>query len=178
MKRLLIIPALLLLTGFFNFYYVDNDTEYPSETSFIGIQVIKKFEGLKLCQYIDAAGHPTIGFGHKISLNDDLPRCITPSKAGVLLEGDLKASERYVSNLGGVVHSQGRFDALTSLIFNIGGGRFGRSIAYVNLINEDIPGFKYQAFDEKVGFVKADGVILAGLVLRRKAESYLFDREY
>ena len=178
MNRLIIVfitVTFIFLSILLSFGQVNGQT-YPTETSWIGVQLVKKSEGLRLCTYIDDAGYPTVGFGHKLTVNDDLPNCITPTKAGELLKRDLRGTERVVNTFGQVVSNQGRFDALTSLIFNIGGGTFGRSKAHVNLVREDIPEFKFEAFDSKMGFVKdtAGGRILTGLVIRRQAESYLF----
>ena len=63
---------------------------------------------------------------------------------------------------------------MTSLIYNIGEGNWSISDAKKNLESGDITGFLKEAFDSKIGFVKANKKIFKGLVDRRAKERDLF----
>ena len=88
------------------------------------IQKLKEFEGLRLEAYLDAAGVPTIGYGHThhVTLGDRL----TEYWADQLLREDVRNVVRDISQLG-VVRTQGQMDALVSFTFNLGIGRLLRS---------------------------------------------------
>ena len=65
--------------------------------------------------------------------------------------------------------------ALSSLLFNIGVGDLWKgSNARKALIKGDIAEFIKQAFSKEEGFVKSNGIVVDGLVKRRKDEKELF----
>ena len=66
--------------------------------------------------------------------------------------------------------SQSQFDALVSLVFNIGGGAFRKSTLLQKLNAGDYAG----ASNEFMRWIKAKGRVLGGLVTRRAAERALF----
>jgi lysozyme len=97
-------------------------------TSEEGRKFITRHEGLRLKPYKDVAGFWTIGIGHLIDLENEQdlldPNGITIEEADQLLANDLYNTEHYVGTLVDVDLKQNEFDALVSLIFNIGPGNF------------------------------------------------------
>jgi len=81
-------------------------------------------EGLRLEAYEDAAGVPTIGYGHTkdVRMGDR----ISEYWAKELLRDDIDEAEQQVKELG-VARTEGQLDALTSFVFNLGIGRLKES---------------------------------------------------
>jgi lysozyme len=77
--------------------------------------------------YLDQAGRPTIGYGHLLKRNEKFPKGITEKQAREILKQDYKIAEKVVQSKVTVPLTQYQFDALTTLIFNIGEGNFGNS---------------------------------------------------
>lgn len=92
------------------------------KTSARGVDLIKRWEGLELEAYQDIAGVWTIGYGHTASAKPGLKW--TEQIAEAALVRDLESREDAVERLIAVPLTQNRFDALVSLIFNIGVTRF------------------------------------------------------
>ncbi|EPG3452755.1 lysozyme [Klebsiella oxytoca] len=95
-----------------------------------GIKKLKQEEGEKLKAYLDSRGIPTIGIGHTGSVNGKpvaLGMTITAEKSTELLLEDLAWVESTISSLVKVVLTQNQWDALCSLIFNIGKTAFAGS---------------------------------------------------
>ena len=67
-----------------------------------------------------------------------------------------------------------RVESLTSLIYNVGSGSWGKSKAKQYLESGNIEDFMHEAFDPEVGFVKINGEVSRGLVRRRGEEARLF----
>lgn len=137
-----------------------------------GLNLIKQFEGFEPEIYLDAAGYPTIGYGHLIRKDEgDMYRNgITESAAGALLAKDVWAAERAVLRLIKVPLTDGQFDALVSFTFNLGGGALQRSTLRRKVNREehaDVP-------EEFMRWVWAGGRKLRGLVRRRYAEAALY----
>ncbi|MBR5748195.1 MAG: lysozyme [Prevotella sp.] len=132
------------------------------------IQKLKAFEGLRLEAYRDAAGVPTIGYGHTkgVRMGDRL----TEYWADQLLRKDVGQVAYEVMQLG-VVHTQGQLDALTSFAFNLGIGRLIRSTLLKTIRNG---GSMHQIRKEFMRWVYADGKRLKGLEKRRKWEADRF----
>lgn len=135
-----------------------------------GIDLIKKFEGCSLSSYKCPAGVYTIGYGHTKGVKN-LDK-ITQEEAEKLLLEDLQVFETAVNAFVLPIYNinQNEFDALVSLIFNIGINNFKNSTMFKKLIAHDKDGAAKQ-FDF---WVYAKGVKLAGLVKRRQAEKELF----
>jgi lysozyme len=140
-----------------------------------GIDLIKKFEGLKLKPYLCSAGVPTIGYGNtfyetgkKVTLNDP---AITEKRAEELLAHLLVSFEKYVDSYCRDDISQSQFDALVSFAYNLGPNSLKAStlLKKVNA-NPSDPTIKA----EFLKWTKAGGRVLRGLVLRREAESALY----
>lgn len=95
-------------------------------TSDAGIDLIKRFEGLELRAYPDpgTGGKPwTIGIGTTVYPSGQAVKAgdvITEAQAEQYLRHDLARFEEAVNKLTGGVATQGQFDALVSLAYNIG----------------------------------------------------------
>lgn len=92
-----------------------------------GIRFIKQEEGERLVSYRDVVGIWTIGVGHTGSV-DGLPvhkeMRIDAKKSTELLLMDLRTVERAINKDVIAAMNQNQYDALCSLIFNIGIGAF------------------------------------------------------
>lgn len=133
------------------------------------INLIKEFEGLNLKAYKCPSGVWTIGYGHTKGVKEGME--ITKETAEKLLIIDINEFERQLNSLG-LNLRQNQFDALISLIFNIGIGNFKKSVLY-NRIKMNADDLKIKDIWEN-SFVKSGGKILMGLVRRRKKEAELY----
>ena len=140
-----------------------------------GLDLIKKFEGLKLKPYLCSAGVPTIGYGNtlyengkKVSLKDTI---ITEQRATELLSNSLQNLEQHVDSFCRDDINQNQFDALVSFAFNLGPYNLKSStlLKKVNK-NPNDPNIR----DEFMRWTKAGGKVLKGLVERRKCEADLY----
>jgi lysozyme len=137
-----------------------------------GLKLIKDFEGFRSTPYLCSANVPTIGYGNtrysdgtKVKLTDP---AITKEQAEALLIDSMKGFERIVLSKVRVTLSQNQFDALVSHTYNTGG-----SDTLFRLVNERASEAAIRDWFEK-RYITANGVVLRGLVLRRKAEADLF----
>jgi len=92
-----------------------------------GLELLKNSEGFRDRVYIDVAGFPTIGYGHRLLHPESFPRGITETQASQLLLNDLREAEQAVQRLVKVPLTQGQFDALVDFCFNLGQGRLAAS---------------------------------------------------
>lgn len=138
------------------------------QTSNNGINLIKRFEGLRLEAYRDSVGIPTIGYGHThgVKMGD----VITGAQADAFLREDLQVAELTINTNVKVRLTQGQFDALASFVFNLGSGNFVKSTLLKKLNTGDYAG----AADEFGKWVNAGEKKLPGLVKRRAAEREVF----
>lgn len=152
------------------------------------VALVRQFEGLRLEAYCCSAGVPTIGYGHTgPDIKIGMP-AITVADAEAKLNADLK---RFVDGLNVAVKvplTQNQFDALVSLIFNVGPGRAGRSDGIITLANGQpstlmrlLNAGRYQ--DAAAQFLRWNKATdpktkrpatLEGLTRRRQAEMELF----
>lgn len=134
----------------------------------LGLALLKSFEQCRLTAYLDGGGVPTIGWGHTRGVNAG-DTC-TQAQADQWLVEDLVPAQGAVNHYVTAPINQNQFDALVCLAFNIGSGNFTSStlLKYLNLQ-------KYSLADsEFLKWNKVHGVIIAGLVRRRRAERELF----
>lgn len=143
--------------------------EQPSNSiSQTGIDLIKKWEGLRLKAYQCSANVWTIGYGHTKGVRPG--DRVTIAQAEVLLKKDLVRFERGVSNAVDVPLNRNQFDALVSLSFNIGVNAFTGS-TLVKLLNQR----KYtEASNQFPRWNRAGGRVVKGLSNRRAEEKQLF----
>lgn len=130
-----------------------------------GIQLIKKFEGCRLNAYFDAAGVPTIGYGH--TGVDVVPGLVwSQQRADDMLVHDLVKFETKVIEYDPVYHwKQNEFDALVSFAYNIGS---------IKDLTANGTRNRTEIIMHWTLYRKAGGKILNGLVNRRCEELRLF----
>ena len=137
-----------------------------------GQQFIRRAEAFRSHAYRDAAGFWTIGYGHKIVAGDNLSSSsvITEDYALALFAQDLlRTADAVRSSLQRAV-TQGQFDAMVSLAYNIGVSAF-RNSTLLRLVNAgDLAG----AATQFARWIYAGGQALAGLLTRRRQEAALF----
>lgn len=97
------------------------------ETSANGRKRLKREEGERFVAYVCSAGQWTIGVGHTSMAGP--PKVykglrITAEESDEILARDLKTFEDCINTLVKVPLNQNEFDALVSLVFNIGQGAF------------------------------------------------------
>jgi lysozyme len=134
-----------------------------------GIELIKRFEGLRLKAYKDAGGVLTIGYGHT---GPDVKPGLTIDReqAEALLRKDLARFEAGVRRHAAAA-GQDRFDALVSFAFNVGLAAFARS----TLLRKHKAGDFVGAADQFPRWIRAGGRVLPGLKRRRAAERALYE---
>jgi lysozyme len=154
-------------------------------TNKAGIDLIKRWESLRLKAYLCPAGVPTIGYGHTEGVK--LGQQITSHQADVILDHDLDQVERDVLHLTkGVALNENEFSALVAFAFNVGSDidddtlaeGLGDSTLLKKLLGGDRAGAAKEfgkwvwAKDPKTSQRRR----LPGLVSRRAAERDLFLR--
>ena len=146
---------------------------------------IKNKEGLRLETYKCSSNVLTIGYGHTGS-DVHAGMKITKEEAERLFRMDLYVHENNVNKLVKVPLTQGQFDALVSLEYNIGYGNF-RTSSILRLVNEKkyneaCKRFLFENPNSKTPEEKYKGCwvfnnqkkVVAGLVNRRKEEQKIF----
>ena len=135
------------------------------------IDLIKRFEGLRLNAYLDSVGVPTIGYGttmypdgSKVKIGDT----IVSAQAEEYLMEDVK---RRSAAMGVLPVNQNQYDALVCFVYNVGLGAFNKSTLRKKVIaNSNDPDIRLQ-FRR---WNKAGGQVLNGLTKRREAEADLY----
>jgi lysozyme len=97
------------------------------QLSAAGLALLKQSEGFRGSRYLDVAGIPTIGYGHRLLPGESYPNGITEAEATVMLSRDVAISEGAVARMARVTLTQGQFDALVDFVFNLGQGRLASS---------------------------------------------------
>lgn len=136
-----------------------------------GLDAIKKHEGLRLNAYPDPAsgGDPwTIGYGHTRGVEPG--QTITKAQAEQFLREDLAWVETCIERNVVAPLTQGQYDALCSLIFNIGQAAFTKSTLMRLLNQRDYAGASAQFERWNI----AAGQVHLGLTNRRAAERAMF----
>lgn len=135
------------------------------------LDLVKQFEGFRSDAYLCPAGVWTIGYGTTKGVKHG--DTITEEEATKHLMDDVLTAAEAVNDLVDVDLSQNQYDALCSLIYNIGRGAFKTS-TLLRLLNAN----NYTGASQQFGrWIKADGKDIPGLIRRRKAERELFDKE-
>ena len=127
-----------------------------------------EMEGLRLEAYEDAAGVPTIGYGH--TKNVRMGDKISEYWAKEMLREDIEEAEWLVKALH-VAKTEGQLDALVSFVFNLGIGRLMTSTLLKVIRNG---GSMQQIKKEFKRWVYAGGKKMPGLVKRREWEAKRF----
>ncbi len=138
-----------------------------------GLALIKRFESFSPTVYTCPAGKLTIGYGHVVSMQDRIIQPITIERAEELLAADLSWVEEDLNALP-VPLTQGQFDALASLTYNIGRGAFAGSTLKKRLLAHDFIAARAEFQRWVYATVGGTKKILMGLVNRRFAEAQMF----
>lgn len=141
-----------------------------------GIALIQNYEGLRTTAYkpLKKESGWTIGYGHHGPDVKPGMAC-TEQWAYEQLKRDLRQVEHQLIsalNADEIEVTQGQFDALCSLLFNLSGGirRLVKFKLWAKIKAGDVRG----AANEFLDINKAGGVEVRGLTLRRRAEARLF----
>lgn len=130
-------------------------------------------EGLRTTTYTDSGGVRTIGCGHTGSAVNR--GSITRTDAYDLVRKDVERFEACIHRNVTAPLTQGAFDALVSLAYNMGcNGIMGTGV--VQLVNQK----RYQEAADKirtVGLRDRKGNVLRGLITRRNIEADMFLRD-
>jgi lysozyme len=138
------------------------------------LRTTRNFEGLRLFPYSDVAGHKTVGFGHMLRSGESYPHGITSTQAEALLESDETAAGNDVNGLVVVPLTQGKYDGLTDLTFNLGAGTLEKSTLLKRVNNGDdakVPA-AFMLYDK--AHIGGKLTVLSGLFSRRKAEANMY----
>lgn len=132
------------------------------------IELVKEFEGYRSKAYLDAAGIWTIGYGRtgRIKEGETTDREYEDN----WLRWELTRVGRIIESAVKVPMATGQFEALASLVYNIGTGAFHRSTLLKRFNDCD-----HKAYEEFDKWIHAGGKVLPGLVRRRKREQELFN---
>lgn len=136
-----------------------------------GIDLIKQFEGYSSKAYPDPAtgGAPwTIGYGTTKGVKPGM--VITAQQAEKMLRDDVAKFESGVSSLITAPTTQGQFDAMVSLAYNIGLGNFGKS----TLLKKHNARCYTCAADQFRVWNRANGKVMNGLTKRRAVEREVY----
>ena len=139
-----------------------------------GIELIKRFEGVRSRPYRDCIGLWTVGVGHLIRDGKSLPeswnKVFTKEEIDALLIQDLSRFERGITLQLPMPLKQCEYDALCSFTFNLGLGTLQRSTIRQALLRND----KKLAAEKILKYCYAGGKVVKGLQLRRQAEYKMF----
>jgi lysozyme len=136
------------------------------QLSATGLDLLKRSEGFRSRTYLDVAGIPTIGYGHRLLADESFPGGIIEAQATEMLGHDIREAEQAVERLVKVALTQGQFDALTDFCFNLGAGRLASST-----LLKSLNGGHYEAAREQLlRWDHTRGEVNAGLKARREAE--------
>lgn len=156
-------------TGFTGFMAPIMDILAPMQVSPAGAAMIAGFEGFSAYPYQDARGQ-AIGYGHTLAPGDGLNPPLSQSEGLTLLAADLVPVASRINSLVTVPLSQSQFDALASLVYNIGEGAFARSTLLSDLNAGDYGAAGGQFAD----WNQSQGRVNSGLVARREQEQQVF----
>ena len=138
-----------------------------------GLELIVRFEGLRLTAYDDGYGTWTIGCGHTgADVHPGL--CITRARAMQLLAQDVRGAEGSIAQLVKAPLNQCQFDALTSLVFNAGSAPLHGTLGQ-KLNARDYAGAALEFAKWNKATVNGSLQVSLGLVRRRAAETKMFD---
>ncbi len=147
-----------------------------------GLALIREFEGCSLTPYLDSGGKATIGIGHLIRRNETFTK-IDEAEATRLLCSDISEAEAMVDISVDVALTQNQFDALVSIVFNVGPGDPPRKDGIIclksgkpsTLLRKLNAGDYVGASEEFPKWCHVGGSECNGLLRRRLAEQLLFN---
>jgi len=139
------------------------------------IESIKAHEGIRLKAYLPTPNDVwTIGYGHTSTAHKGM--VITHIKAEALLRGDLKWVEDAIAEHVQVPLSQPQFDAVASLIYNIGATGFSKSTVCRRINASDFEGAAdaFLMWNKQRNRRTGKLEVLRGLTKRRQVERAMF----
>lgn len=139
------------------------------------IDLIKKHEGLRLQAYMPTPNDKwTIGYGHTKTAHKGMT--ISEVTAEELLRQDLSWVEDCIKRFVKVPLTQNQYDAIASLIFNIGEGNFSGSSVLRKLNEKDYQGAAdaFLMWNKQRSKTTGKLGVLKGLTRRREEERKLF----
>lgn len=137
------------------------------------IELIKKYEGLRLDVYLDSAGHKTIGYGHKLLPVETYSR-ITVDQAESLLKADMARIWNAIASGIKRTLTDNQKAAVLSLAFNIGASAFLNSTMLKKLNEGDTAGAAAEFDRWKFITVNGQKQESKGLATRRASEKQIF----
>ena len=140
-----------------------------------GLEIIKKYEGLRLTKYVCPAGKVTIGYGHSMKPGEVIPRFITNERAEELLLEDIELFEDEMRNLIEIDLDSNQWSAIVSFVYNVGATLFASSSVLKKINERDAEGVvkalkKYVYYTDSTG----EKVVAEGLKKRRDSEAKLY----
>lgn len=153
-----------------------SDTTTPDVPDAV-VALVESFEGFSSSPYKCPAGVWTIGFGSTRDVTGK-PVCpttpaVTEDQARLLARRDLAGASKEVAGDVKVDLTEPQKAALEDFIYNLGSGNFRSSTLLRKLNAGDYEGAAAE-FDK---WDHANGVVLAGLLRRRQAETDLFNKK-
>lgn len=160
-------------------------------TSAAGRLAIRRHEGTEYTAYQDVAGKWTIGTGHLVTAVEyaalvGTPRLVAGKSRGsvtltavqelALFDADLSDAEGAVRRYVVVPITQGMFDALTSWVFNFGGGALSGSTLLKKINASDWLGAaaEFLRWNKATDPATGQKMEVAGLTTRRQKEQQMF----
>ena len=144
-------------------------------------RLIEGSEGCELKAYPCPSGIPTIGYGHTSGVR--LGMTCTPAQASAWLCEDIHYAENLVQEHVKVALTPNQFDALVSIVFNVGPGAKGVKDGIITL-KSGVPSTLLRLLNLSIYAGAADefpkwchgagNTLLPGLVTRRARERALF----
>lgn len=135
-----------------------------------GLELLKQSEGFRSRTYLDVAGYPTIGFGHRLVHPEYFPDGISEEQGEAMLLNDVRGAEQAVGRLVKVALRQGQFDALVDFVFNLGEGQLAAS----TLLKDLNDGQYHAAAGQLLRWDHAGAEEVASLKARRAVEFKLW----
>ena len=135
-----------------------------------GMELMKRSEGFRSRVYLDVAGIPTIGYGHRLLHPESFQNGVDEAQAAQILASDVREAEEELRHLVKVSLTQGQFDALVDFVFNLGSGRLAAS----TLLKELNAGNYEDAIEELLRWDHAGAAENPALKARREAEAELW----
>lgn len=138
------------------------------------LDIIKKWESMRLNAYLDPIGIPTIGYGtikYENGAKVKMGEKVTQKRADELLDFEAGKKAREINKLLKKELNQNQYDAILSFSYNVGTGALGKStlLKKINVSPCD-PTIK----GEFMKWIYAGGQKFSGLENRRKEEAALY----
>lgn len=133
------------------------------------VQLIKTFEGCRLDAYQDQGGVWTVGYG-QTGPGIVEGTHVSQGVAEAMLKDTLSQLGNDIYDIIGWRCNQNQYDALISLVYNIGLEAFKKSKMLQCILSYRLP----EAAEEFIRWNHVSGIVNEGLTRRREAEKALF----